>query len=419
MLKLLRSLVASKQSPEMGAPSALGAPPAVISAPGSDDYGAFATENLSSANGLPLLDWNAAQQWIDGISGEEAQAKAWSDCERAWLEHLREALGSNYRLREQGTAVLLSTLQGNVAEATLTFVIKTLQRVVRILDGVAHVPELTHACLSHLPVSAWLNEGIAVNTERRLCPPRSAVSTPQQMHARHCAFWGPAEVQQFWSGKSFLRTDEGNELSYDLARIIVSQFGADWDRFRPFVLSANIEDGGDSAATQHLGIPLGEVVCALLEQAPSPEWAPDPAAWSGAPERGAFSGRGLTLRSTRRATAGCASLRTRVNSNVSPLRDLCALSYSPPRLCSQSSSVCQAPLKQSEARALPRQVPPRAMQAQRPQANLRSTSRTVRRLEQLVRHRFAVVNPVMDPILIVMATALPASRTGSVGNAAG
>jgi hypothetical protein len=99
------------------------------------------------------------------------------------------------------------------------------------------------------------------------------------------------EVQQFWSGKSFLRTDEGNELSYDLARIIVSQFGVDWDRFRSFVLSATIEDAGASAATEHLGASLGKVVCALLEQDPSLEWAPNPAAWNGTPERGAFSER--------------------------------------------------------------------------------------------------------------------------------
>jgi hypothetical protein len=228
---------------------------------------------------------------------------------------------------------------------------KTLQRVVRTLDGIAHVPEwghdilvvfddedayyryvshyypeagefalsggmyinsgcghfvtvkadlravepviaheLTHACLGHLPIPAWLNEGIAVNTERRLCPlPNPAGTTPQQMHARHQKFWGPDEIQQFWSGKSFLRSDEGNELSYDLARIIVSQLGAAWDHFRPFVLSANANDGGASAAADHLGVQLGNVVSALLEQEPSTQWEPNPATWIGTPERGAFS----------------------------------------------------------------------------------------------------------------------------------
>jgi hypothetical protein len=350
VFKLLRSLVASKQSAEVAATPALPPPPVAISAGTVGDFGI--ASNLLDANGLPLLDWNAAQKWVGSIPGEAAQAQAWTDCERAWLQHLRAALGSEYRLREKGSAVLLSTLQDNLAEATLTFVNKTLQRVVRILDGVAHVPawghdilvvfedddtyyryvahyypqagefavssgmyinagcghfatvkadlhaiepviahELTHACLSHLSIPAWLNEGIAVNTERRLCPSRSAASTPQQMHARHRQFWGPTEIQEFWSGKSFLRSDEGNELSYDLARIIASQFGAAWDRFRPFVLSASVEDGGASAAAEHLGAKLGEVVSALLEQESSPKWEPNPAAWHGVPERGAFSGR--------------------------------------------------------------------------------------------------------------------------------
>ncbi len=350
MLKLLRSLVKPKQLANPVAVAALPPPPVAIAAEGSDDFNV--SENLLGANGVPVLNWDAAQHWVCGVVGEAAQAQAWSACERAWLEHLRLALGPEFRLRERGTALLLSTLEMNVAEATLAFVNKTLQRVVRILDGVAHVPEwghdilvvfddedayyryvahyypeageftlssgmyinvgcghfvtvkadlraiepviaheLTHACLSHLPIPAWLNEGIAVNTERRLCPPTSSAGThPQQMHARHQKFWGPREIQQFWSGKSFLRSDEGNELSYDLARIIVSQFGTAWDRFRPFVLAANAADGGASAAAEHLGVHLGDVVSALLEQETSMQWEPNPAAWIGAPDRGAFSG---------------------------------------------------------------------------------------------------------------------------------
>lgn len=66
-----------------------------------------------------MLNWDAAQRWVCGVVGEAAQAQAWSACERAWLEHLRLALGPEFRLRERGTALLLSTLEMNVAEATL------------------------------------------------------------------------------------------------------------------------------------------------------------------------------------------------------------------------------------------------------------------------------------------------------------
>lgn len=303
---------------------------------------------LVDANGFPSIDWDAANRWVASIPEESEQQKAWSACERAWLEHLRAALGSHYQVREQGTALLLSTLEANVAEATLAFVNKTVQRILKVLDGVAHAPEwghdilvvfddedayyryvshyypesgefaassgmylhggcghfvtvkadlqaiepviaheLTHACLSHLPIPAWLNEGLAVNTEQRLSPPRSRADA-RQPHARHRKFWGPAEIQQFWSGKSFLRNDEGNELSYDLARILVSQFAADWSRFHAFALAADRADGGAAAAHEHLGIDLGDAVCALIEQGATAGWSPRPDTWAGEPERGAF-----------------------------------------------------------------------------------------------------------------------------------
>ena len=38
------------------------------------------------------------------------QANAWALCELAWLEHLQASLGPAYQLRQEGGAVLLSTL---------------------------------------------------------------------------------------------------------------------------------------------------------------------------------------------------------------------------------------------------------------------------------------------------------------------
>lgn len=348
MLKLLRALVSPRPAvePPPSAPSS--APTTAISSAGVDDFDLVA--HLIDANGLPVLDWDAAQAWVAGITEEDAQARAWSSCEIAWLQHLGAALGPGYRLTQRGHIVLLSSLDDRIATATMDFVDKTLQRIVRVLDGVARsvqpheqeilivfdddeayyrylahyypdagefaasggvfinagcahfatvkadlraiepviAHELTHSGLSHLPLPAWLNEGLAVNTEQRLCPPAGHRASPQQMHARHLAFWGEAEIQQFWSGKSFLRADEGNELSYDLARILVSQLAGDWERFRAFALSAHMDDGGEAAAREHLGVPLADLAAALLEQPTDARWAPDPARWQGEPERGAF-----------------------------------------------------------------------------------------------------------------------------------
>jgi hypothetical protein len=351
VLKFLRSIVSGKPVADHRSPAPLIDPVNFVQGDGVDAF--HVTTHLLSANGFPVLDWNAAQQWVESIPDVHAQASAWAGCEQAWLEHLRAAMGSGYSLVVKDDVALLSTLEANVAAATIAFVAKTRQRIVRILENVAQVPEwghdillvfdeddayyryvahyypeaghfaasggmyihhgcghfatvkadlraiepviaheLTHACLSHLPIPAWLNEGLAVNTEQRLCPPPSGVfdgrPTPQQMQLRHRRFWKSREIQEFWSGKSFLRADEGNELSYDLARIMVSQFAGDWERFRSFSLEANGEDSGAAAARVHLDAELGKVVCALLEREFDSSFEPDPSAWSGVPERGAF-----------------------------------------------------------------------------------------------------------------------------------
>ncbi len=311
-------------------------------------------ERLTFAERLPHLDWHAVSEWVATLSDEAQRDHAWGLCERAWLDHLRVALGASHELRESDGTLLLCSLDERAAKAALDFVNRTEQRVLRVLDGIAmtggwghdivvlfddeetyyryvshHYPEsgefafsggmfinagcshfvavkgelqalepviaheTTHALLSHLPIPAWLNEGLAVNTERRLCPaahdPRSQPSAAQ-MHKRHKAFWGPEELQQFWSGQSFLRTDQGNELSYDFARILVEQFSVEWEPFVRFACSADLGDAGVQAAERELGIRLGEAAAAILERSSAKGLEPQPEKWAAAPERGGFVG---------------------------------------------------------------------------------------------------------------------------------
>jgi len=349
MLKLLRSLLPGKQSGATASTErqqATELPAQVIAA---DAMSFSVAAHLSTEDGFPSLNWEAAQAWVDSIPDTQVQATVWAQLERAWLQHMQAALGAAYVLRETDSAFLLSTLEPNVASATLGFMSRTLQRVVRVLDGIAApaawgkdilivfdddetyyryvsqgyptggefaasggmyinagcghfatvksdlrsiepviAHEMTHGCVGHLPIPAWLNEGLAVNTEQRLCPSGPAMLTPQQMHAKHRAFWGHTEIQEFWSGKSFLRNDDGNMLSYDLARILVAQMSADWPSFRAFVTQANAADAGATAAAEHLGLDLGAAACALLEKEPGCAWAPEPTSWREAPELGAF-----------------------------------------------------------------------------------------------------------------------------------
>ncbi|PFH12118.1 hypothetical protein BCF11_4593 [Collimonas sp. PA-H2] len=298
---------------------------------------------------FPILDWDAVRAWVSETVPPDLQAKAWLASERAWLLHFRAALGTGFAIRESENAILLSSLENNVARATLGYMELTLKRVIKTLDGIAQVVplgkdiliifddgdsyynyvsccypdagefafsggmyinggcghyvtvkedlrqiepvithEMTHGCVSHLPLPAWLNEGLAVNTEQRFAPRADRRRTPQELHRKHLAFWREDTLQEFWSGQSFLRTDDGNLLSYDLARILVAHMAKDWNAFREFALAADLADGGAAAARDHLGVELGELVCTLFAWQPEAAFGPDPRAWASDPERGAF-----------------------------------------------------------------------------------------------------------------------------------
>ena len=163
---------------------------------------------------------------------------------------------------------------------------------------IAH--EMTHGCVAHLPLPAWVNEGLAVNVEQQLAGVRGA----QPQRTKHLAYWHEHEVQEFWSGKSFLRVDDGNALSYDLARLLVSHIGKDWQAFKRFMITADVADAEAAAAGEQLGLNLGELVAAVLEQKPSTAWSPNPGLWSGEPERGRFSASDLPPKSSCRCPRG-------------------------------------------------------------------------------------------------------------------
>ncbi|HEY8357256.1 MAG TPA: hypothetical protein VIL30_07305, partial [Ramlibacter sp.] len=66
------------------------------------------------------------------------------------------------------------------------------------------VHELTHCLVRHRPSPAWLNEGLAVNTEQRFTSQRSRYRT-NELGYLFGRFWNAETIQEFWSGKSFLR----------------------------------------------------------------------------------------------------------------------------------------------------------------------------------------------------------------------
>lgn len=104
--------------------------------PGSSEVFAFG-EHIRLHCGFPIVDWVAVRAWVDSMQSEELRAEAWDMCERAWLLHFLEAVGDRYTLIESETAALLSPLPPNVAKVTLEYLNNTLERILKVLDGVA------------------------------------------------------------------------------------------------------------------------------------------------------------------------------------------------------------------------------------------------------------------------------------------
>lgn len=291
-------------------------------------------EAFAEVNGFPLLDWRRVDTTLEGLDDAELPV-ARTACQRLWLEHMRHVLGPHFRLSETDDAFVLSSLEDRPQRSIAAYIANTRRKVTQLLAGLASFPavgksillvlddedwyyhyvsvyypsegefafsggmfiddgcphfvvrradltqiepviahELTHSALAHLKLPLWLDEGIAVNTERRIAGTPPGLHTPAEIDAMHRRFWSEAEIQQFWSGESFQRTDDGNLLSYDLARVMVEQMARDWKSFAAFARNARREDGGAASALQHLGIDLGAAASALTGKAVMAGWAP-------------------------------------------------------------------------------------------------------------------------------------------------
>jgi len=291
---------------------------------------------------MPLLDGHKLAAWLNANVAPGLHAAIWEAAKRAWLLHLRDALGANFEITESKTALVLSALSPTTARTTANFMSNALEQVLGVLTGIAQPPqggrdilivfedaesyrrylsffypaaavqgmgrgmyirdgighfvavkadlyatqsmmvqEITYNCLAHLPLPVWLSVGIAVNTERQLVSKKSCGGCgSQQLHHRLLAYWNEYEIQNFWSGVSFQRADEGLELSYELARIMVELLAKDWQSFASFVTHAHAEDAGKAAAQAYLDMGLGELACAMLEREHSAGWSPVPG-WIG------------------------------------------------------------------------------------------------------------------------------------------
>jgi hypothetical protein len=291
---------------------------------------------------MPIPNWDT----ITPPAGVPESDEFWSGAARLWLEKLKGRLGGPYQLNASENFLMLTPHPEQHSKLVLEFAEIARQRILRLLDGIAldeglghcvilvfdtqdeyyeyishyykddgeystsggmfldygygHFAfyedqidnikpviahELAHCFVRHLPIPAWLNEGIAVNTETRIVRAPYSVHTPSEIREKHADFWDADKIQEFWSGKSWSRPDEGNMLSYDLAQKMAGLLASDFTKFTQFVNAAKMEDAGSAAALEILGFPVENAVEAILGEG---NWLPQPERWHDGIERGQF-----------------------------------------------------------------------------------------------------------------------------------
>lgn len=238
---------------------------------------------------FPRPDWEVIGRHICTNCDESQWHDAWIEAARGWLDETRKQLPEGYRIEESENFLFFCSLTASVgrrlmqaAEQSLSLIADTLGTAagaevrgkhvilcfadqadaVSYLDyyhanregghymlpggmflpcGYPHTVllftnntayavrtiahELTHLCVCHLPLPAWLNEGIATNMEERMAEDAygSKLYMDRELKERHLAFWNADTIQRFWSGESFGGADEACELSYSMAAMLILQ----------------------------------------------------------------------------------------------------------------------------------------------------------------------------------------------------
>jgi hypothetical protein len=285
-------------------------------------------------DGHPRPDWAAIDDLISKVPESEARG-LWCTAARTWLELTAANLSLPYRFVETSSLLFLMPLKERDAGLITAFSEKALHQILLKLEGLAetdvygkrvimvfatqddyygysshfypdgehplsagvflnteygHIAmpfhdiaeteatiahELTHNCLRLLPIPLWLNEGLAVTLENEICGNHPLRMDPDRFR-EHAAFWNEDTIQEFWSGKSFGRVDEGIGLSYELARYCIRALAHDLSSFVTFARRASAADGGEAAAMEVFEGSLG----GLIEQFFGPgDWSPRADGW--------------------------------------------------------------------------------------------------------------------------------------------
>jgi hypothetical protein len=125
--------------------------------------------------------------------------------------------------------------------------------------------ELCHSMLSGFNLPLWLDEAITAEVEHHITG-GNPYFMDRDIVREHREYWDTVRLKAFWTGESFWSPDEGQGLSYHLARYLFHAIAphSTPELIGSFVRSADDGNSGIHAATECFGINLLDVVEGLL-----------------------------------------------------------------------------------------------------------------------------------------------------------
>ncbi|MBL8795039.1 MAG: hypothetical protein JNM56_14110 [Planctomycetia bacterium] len=288
---------------------------------------------------LPRPNWDVIRTFIETKIGDVDRPHAWREAARQWLAATNRALGGAYGIVETESMLLFQPTGNEASEAVARLCQRALATVMDMLGSLAgenwdgplaillfdrpetyysyvaqfypegnfgssggmcfqrdyvHIAlytqpldrleptiahEITHACLSHLELPAWLEEGVTQAVEESFNS-RHRFSLDDEQAVEIKQYWRRHGLQSFWWGGGFHLPDEGQGYSYQLSRILFQLLLSDHrGQFIEFVRDASAADAGDHSARRHLGKSVADLAAIFLGKGDWTPVPPDPAAF--------------------------------------------------------------------------------------------------------------------------------------------
>jgi hypothetical protein len=300
------------------------------------------TDAITWEDGLPCPQWDLLATWVESHADFDAERDAWTGVARQWLSVLGPALGPGYEVAETDEFLGLAPRADGVGPSLLRFAGRCRSELLSLLGGVTdfvvpgkqvivvlggandyyryislyfpegehggsvgvHVREgyphialryltnweaettvaheLTHSALHHLGLPLWIEEGLAQMFEHNMTG-RSLLELDPEKAGEHKRYWKKHGLDAFWRGEGFSRPGKMQELSYQLAEILLRLLVEDsrprWfglvkeprQRFYAFLRAARVQDCGAASCRNNMGFDLSDLAAKFLGPG---EWDP-------------------------------------------------------------------------------------------------------------------------------------------------